>query len=220
MSGIQQMLLGVTPAAGGGGSAEIVSFDEETPGFGSTLNLAVPAGAATGDRVLVIFNCTPSVTSVEDNQTTGYTSIAPAEAASAQRVYISGAIGGTVPTTITITLGSSALSKPRLYVLRGASATVSDSGSISTSFSTDPRSHVYTTSATNDFAFGWIDFIGGGVTGVTGADTDHDWILPSADGYECVFGTVRATAGSYGATIGPVGAGSGSTGFWFTIAAA
>jgi hypothetical protein len=209
-----------TPLASGG-SAAISGTGTSSPGFGSTRTIPVPGSAATGRRLLVMFDSSAAVTSMTDDQGTSYTNLAPTNAGANDRVFISAALGGTLPTTITVTLASSAfIEKADVYVLTGATATIANQGALSTGFSVDPRSHAYTTTAANELVFGSIDFPGGGVTGATGADGTHTWLLTSGGGYFHRFGIVRATAGSYGATVGPAGSGSASSGFWFSLTAA
>ena len=221
MAASQQMLLSQKIAAGGGGSVEIVNTGSTAPGFGSTRTMPVPAGAATGDRLIVVFIAFEAVTAFTDDESTVYTDLAIADATADDVHYISAPLGASIPTTISVTFaGNVFLEKADVYVVRGVSATVSDSGAFSTGFSTDPRSHAYTTSATDDLVIGIINFPGGGVTGVTGADGDHEWVLDAALPTGQSFGRVVASAGSYGATLGPTGAGSVSDGYWFTLEAA
>jgi hypothetical protein len=178
--------------------------------------MPVPAGAAIGHRLLVLIRSTQAVTSMTDNQSTSYAALTIPSKGADDYVLISAPLTA-VPTTITGTLASEAfLGKAEVFVLAGASGTVSNHGTISTGFSTDPRSHAYTTLTANEFAFGQIDFTGGGVTGAGSADGDHTWLL-SGGGYQHTFGTVRPSSGSYGATLGPVGAGSPSSGYWFSL---
>lgn len=202
-----------------GAAATIVTSGTNGFAFGTSRTIAVPAGAAAGDRLVVMFDSANPVTGFSDNQGTSYTAPTIASAPSDERVYISAPLGATLPTTITVTFGSGTASlKADVFVVRGATNTVTGDGAFSTGFSTDPRSHAYTTTAANDLVFGRIDFTGGGVTGVTGQDAQHTWLLDSGSSLHRL-ATVRATAGSYGATLGPTGAGSASTGFWFRVAA-
>lgn len=118
--------------------------------------------------------------------------------------------------------GADFIEKADVYVLTGASATVANHGALSTGWSADPRAHNYTTTGANEFVFGTISFVGGGITGAGSADAVHQWSINTGDGgaYEHRFSLIRAAAGSYGATLGPTGAGGSSTGYWFSLAAA
>lgn len=208
-------------ASGGGGTYEIAGSGQSVPGGGDPRTAPVPAGAATGDRLLIMFRSSEAVTSVTDDAGTSWSALTIPEATAEDKVYISAPLGGSIPTTITMDLAASAyLEKATVYVLTGASATLVDSGALSTGWSTDPRSHAYVTAGANEFVFGLINFTGGGVTGAGSADGSHTWQLLSASGYLHTFATVRAAAGSYGATLAPTGAGSPSDGFWFSLAAA
>lgn len=212
----------VTPTAAGG-TVSIVNSGTSEPGGGGglTRTASVPSGALAGHRIVVILKAAEAVTSVTDNQGNVYTSLKPDEAEEEDAVYVSAPLGATVPTTITMEFaGALWLEKVDVFVVAGASGTRTGSGTISTGSGPDPRSHAYATGAANDLAFGVISFTGGGVTGVTGADGDHTWLLRTGGGYQNTFGIVRPSAGSYGATLGPTGASSGSTGYWFRLGAA
>lgn len=209
-------------ASGGGGTYEIAGSGQSSPGFGDPRTAPVPAGAAAGDRLLIVFSAggATAVTSVTDDQSTSYSALSIPSAGADDRVYLSAPLGASIPTTITIDLASAAMiEKADVYVLTGASATVANHGALSTGWSTDPRAHAYTTTGPNEFVFGSVNFTGGGVTGAGSADAAHTWNLNAAGGYLHTFATVRAAAGSYGATLAPTGAGSPSDGFWFSLAA-
>lgn len=212
-----------TPAAaGGGGTYEIAATGSSSPGYGDPRTAPVPAGAAAGDRLLIVFSAggAAAVTGVTDDQSTSYSALSIPSAGADDRVYLSAPLGASIPTTITIDLASAAMvEKADVYVLTGASATVANHGALSTGWSTDPRAHAYTTTGPNEFVFGLVNFTGGGVTGAGSADAAHTWSLNAASGYLHTFATVRAAAGSYGATLAPTGAGSPSEGFWFSLAA-
>lgn len=207
------------PSGGGGAPPSMVSSGTSQPGFGAAQPAPVPAGAATGDRILLIFTATAAITSVTDDGGTSYSALAPIGLGTDEFVYLSDAIGATVPTTITLSSAGAWFEKCDVFVLRNVSATMSSSGALSTGFSTGPRSHAYTTGAANEFVAGLINFTGGSLTGVDSADADHTWFLRSGSGGQHTFATIRAAAGSYGATLAPVGAGSGSAGFWFSLEA-
>ena len=208
-------------ASGGGGTYEIAGSGQSVPGGGDPRTAPVPAGAATGDRLLIMFRSSEAVTSVTDDAGTSWSALTIPEATAEDKVYISAPLGGSIPTTITMDLAASAyLEKATVYVLTGASATLVDSGALSTGWSTEPRSHDYVTAGANEFVFGLINFTGGGLTGAGSADGAHTWQLLAGSGYLHTFATVRAAAGSYGATLAPTGAGSPSDGFWFSLAAA
>lgn len=208
-----------TPS-GGGSAYEVVTSGRSDPGFGSSPAMPVPAGADVGDRLLVTFFASNTLTSMTDNQSNSYTILAPSGVPAGVVWVLSDVLAGTIPTTITGTLtGGSFVEAADVYVLKGVSATLGGNGAFSTGSSTLPRSHAYTTTTANEFVFGNIEFPGGGVTGVTGADTDHTWRLSASSGYGNTFAITRPTAGSYGATLGPVGATSTSAGYWFTLAA-
>lgn len=213
----------VTPAAPSGG-AEIVAVGSRTGhSFGTSINISVPAGAQAGDRLMVFLemNADNAISSFTDNQSTTYTALNTTGKDASSRQYISAPLGATVPTTITVNFGSGTAVDPSVvYVIRGATGTVANQGSLSSGFSSDPRSHAYTTTNANEFVFGKINFTGGGVTGTTGADGDHTWSTSSVGGYSNFFAMVRPTAGSYGATLGPTGSGSSSAGNWFSLEAA
>lgn len=220
----QPFLARATPSGGGGGSVEIAGSGQSQPGFGgnpTALTAPVPAGAATGDRILVILRSSEAVTSMTDNQGTTYSALTIASAGAEDRVFLSAPLGGTVPTTISISLAANAfLEKADVFVLTGASATVGSTGTFSTGFATGARNHDYTTPGANSFAFGVIDFTGGGVTGAGSADGAHTWLLQAGSGYQHTFGVLRATAGSYSASLAPLTSGSASSGYWFTLDAA
>lgn len=212
-----------TPAAAGGGTYEIAATGSSSPGYGDPRTAPVPAGAADGDRLMIVFSVSggTAVTSVTDNQSTSYSALSIPSAGADDRVYLSEPLGASIPTTITIDLASATMvGKADVYVLTGASATVANHGTISTGWSTDPRAHAYTTTGSNEFVFGLVDFTGGGVTGADSADAAHIWNLNAGSGYLHTFATVRASAGSYSATLAPVGAGSPSEGYWFSLGAA
>lgn len=209
--------------SGGGGAISIVSSGTSNPGTGDPRTAPVPAGAAAGDRILIMFYSGggTAVVSVTDDQSNSYSALGITGGASGDRVYVSAPIGSTAPTTITIDLAAIAgIDKADVYVLRNAGGTIANQGSFSTGFSTNPRAHNYTTTVANECVFGTIDFDGGGVTGGGSADADHTWSLNASAGYEQRFARVLATAGSYSATVAPVGAGSASTGYWFTLGSA
>ena len=164
-----------------------------------------------------------AITGVTDDQATGFSALAIPSAGANDRVYLSAPLGAAIPTTITIDLASAdMIEKADVYVLTGASATVANHGALSTGWSTDPRAHNYTTTGANEFVFGTISFVGGGITGAGSADAAHQWSLNTGTGgaYEHRFSLIRPAAGSYGATLAPVGAGGSSTGYWFSLAAA
>lgn len=207
----------LTPSGGGGGASLVASG---TAGFtfGSSRNMTIPVGAAAGDRIVLIFDAGATVTSVTDAQSTVYSAPTIASMRTEDRVYISAPLGGTIPTSLTIAFsGNTPVDKSDIYIIRGSSGTVTGDGSFSTGFGPDPRTHAYTTSAANNFVFGVIDFPGGGATGATGQDAEHTWLLNSSGAFRHSFGVVRPTAGSYNATLGPVGASSASNGFWFRL---
>lgn len=212
-----------TPAAAGGGTYEIAASSASSPGYGDPRTAAIPAGAATGDRILILFNSTggTAVTSVTDNLSTSYSALSIPSAGTDDRAYISAPLGASIPTTITIDLASATMiDKADVYILTGASNTVTNHGTLSTGFSSDPRAHNYTTTSSNEFVFGTINFTGGGVTGEGSADGTHTWSLTPAGAYYNRFAIIRSTAGSYSATLAPVGAGSSSSGYWFSLGAA
>lgn len=209
----------VTPA--GGSLPQIVTVGTSSPGFGTSRTIPVPGAAIAGDRLVVLFEASNAPSSFTDDQGTTYTALSPTGADANRRTYVSAQLGATLPTTMTVTFGAGTfIEKADVFVVRGASGTMTDSGALSTAFGADPRSHAYTTGAANSFAFGVIDFTGGSVTGVTGADGDHTWSLTTGNGYSNTFGIVRPAAGSYGATLGPTGGSSASSGYWFTLGAA
>lgn len=212
-----------TPASAGGGAHEIAATGSSQPGYGDPRTAPVPAGAATGDRILIVFNVQGGTTvdTVTDDEATGYSALTIPSAGANDRVYLSAPLGAAIPTTITIDfLGTTSdmIEKADVYVLTGASATVANHGALSTGYSVDPRSHAYATTGANEFVFGTVNFTGGGVTGAGSADGAHTWSLNASSGYEHRFAVLRASSGSYGATLGPVGAGSASDGYWFSLA--
>lgn len=208
-------------AAGGGGTAEIASTGSSQPGYGDPRTAPVPAGAATGDRLLIVFAVGAAVVGVVDDEDTGYSALAIPSAGANDRVYLSDPLGEAIPTVITVDMaGADWIEKADVYVLTGASAVVVNHGVIDTGWSTDPRAHNYTTTGANEFVFGSLSFTGGGVTGAGSADGDHAWSLNAAGGGEQRFAVVRPAEGNYGATLAPLGAGSPSSGFWFSLAAA
>lgn len=215
-----------TPAAsGGGGTYEIVANGATQPGYGDPRTAPVPAGAAAGDRLLIVFTVGggTAIAGVEDDQETGYSALTIPSAGANDRVYLSAPLGASIPTTITIDMASAdMIEKADVYVLTGASATVANHGVLATGWSADPRAHNYTTTEANEFVFGTISFVGGGITGAGSADAVHQWSLNTGDGgaYEHRFSLVRAAAGNYSATLGPVGAGGSSSGYWFSLSAA
>jgi len=210
-----------TPTAASSG-AEIVAVGRSDTSFGTSGNIPVPAGAEPGDRLVVFLskNTGAAVTSINDNQSTGYTELTTTGQGSDDKQYVSAPLGSTVPTTITVNFDANDIVSPAVvFVVRGASATVANQGALSTGFAAGPRAHNYTTTGANEFVFGQLDFGSGGITGATDEDGDHTWSLATGNGYNTYFAIVRPTAGSYSATVGPAGGSDASGGNWFSLEA-
>ena len=209
-----------TPTASGG-SATLVASEQDAPDFSTTVIISVPGTAVAGDRLLVMFSSGTAVTSAVDSEGGVLSALTIGSAGVNDQVFMGNALGSTIPTTVTLTFASSVYIKSDIRVLRGVSNVVGTHGAWpSDGYSNLPRDHSYTTTADNQTVFGQIDFDGGGVNGASGQDANHVWLLSDGSGFGHTFGAVRATAGTYVATIGPVGASSNSAGYWFALNAA
>ena len=203
-----------TPVAAGGSSVVVRGgVATESGSFITTMPVGVPAEMVAGDRIVLVASADHAISSFS---TGTWEDITPAAwSGSNQQVWASAAFGS-VPGSITATFAGSQFHYGRSFAIAGLVADadpVVQAGAGTTGFSGDARSHAYTTTLANSVEVGIIDFTGGGVTGGASADSDHVWLGLSGSGYNIAFAGVRATSGSYGATVAPAGAGSASS-YW------
>lgn len=188
---------------GGGGSVSLVATAQGSESFTSTHTATVPGGAQAGDRIVVFYETGQTTSSVNDNQSTGYTEIA---LTGNRKMYRSAPLG-TVPTTVTVTLGGDDFIGISIAVLRGVNATTPNSAATNgTGEFVTSHSVPYTTTADGQFVIGYIGFTGAFSTFTP--DGTHTWVR-FGEGQNW-FLLARATAGSYSAT-GTTNTGVGST---------
>jgi hypothetical protein len=206
-----------TPASSG--SAPVITGSANTPesSWGTTLSLVIPAGMGNGDHLIAMLtNYGQAVVSISPGT---WKRISGAAFTSTNNdVWVSTSFA-TPPSSVTVTFAADSLH-------RGAAFSVSDlayaaapvaEGTGTTAYSADPRAHSYTTTVADSIVCGVVEVNGGGVTGTTGTDGAHTWVQP-VDTYTAAwFATVRATAGSYSATVGPVGNSSASEYWWIEV---
>lgn len=201
-----------TPIGGGGAPVISDGVKSTDSAWGNTLAVAIPSGMVANDHLVVVtYNFGAAVTSFS---TGTWKSITPSSwAGTNQEIWLSTSFGS-VPGSLTCTFAADSIHGASAFSISNldyAASPLSNSNS-TTSFSSSPRAHAYTTTAANSVMVGVIDFIGGGVTGGTGQDSAHTWVgLTGAN--NITFAGLRATAGSYDATVGPTGAGSDSN-YW------
>lgn len=211
-----------TPSAPPGGGPAISDSSRAGPsGFTNTITFSPPAGMQAGDQLVLVGYWDASYTSANVGTFTDRSPANWLSAPSPRRLLISDAFGS-VPGSITLTLGGSGLHEYSVFAVSGGVSTgaVLNSGTGTTGSAAGARNHAYSTGAADSLVVGFIDWTGGGVTGSASADADHEWDLKAGEGYNNGFGRVLATAGSYNASLAPTGASSGSEYGWAEIGAA
>lgn len=210
-----------TPSGGGGGGGPVISDSSRAgpSGFGATCSIPIPAGMQAGDHLVLVGYWDAAYSSASTGTFTDRTPASWLAAPSVRRLLISDAFGS-VPGSLTLTMGGNGLHEFSVFAVSNILTTaVLDSGTGTTGSSTSARNHAYNTGAANSLIVGFIDWTGGGVTGATSADADHEWDLKTGEGYNNGFARVLASAGSYNASLAPTGATSGSEYGWAEIGA-
>jgi hypothetical protein len=175
MGAVQQMLLGVTPAAPPGGSMEWVGLGTPiTDEYATTTPTAsVPAGLQVGDMLLFVTNdyVDPTEVEADNGQTlellTRY--FTPLEVCQVYGVIVA----GTIPTSVTATLSAADFYQAQCVAARGVTQsagakTNGDSGSAraNLTFNTDAAEVLvllmYTTPGSTTRAVSAASFAGGG----------------------------------------------------------
>lgn len=209
-----------TPTAGSSGPVLRDASRAGPSGYGTSLTVTPPAGMQAGDHLVLVLYGDAAYSSASVGTFTDRTPASWLAAPSPRRLLVSNSFGS-VPGSITLTMAGSAVHEGSVFAVSGILTTAALGSNVGTTGSAaGARDHAYTTGTANSLVVGFIDFTGGGVTGATSADGSHTWNLSSGGGYNHGFAAVRATAGSYNASLAPTGASSGSEYGWAEIGAA
>lgn len=209
-----------TPASAGG-STVLRGVSRSGPSFGGSLALTIPAEMQAGDQLVLVLYGDTAYTSADVGTFTDRTPASWLSAPSPRRLLISNSFGS-VPGSVTLTMAGTASHEASVFAVAGVSTVATLGANVGTTgFASGARDHAYTSTAANSVIVGFIDFnSGGGVTGSDSADATHTWNLKTGEGYNNGFGVVRASAGSYNASLAPTGVSSSSEYGWAEIGAA
>lgn len=210
------------PSGGGGGGGVVLRGATRAgpSGWGATCSIPIPSGMQAGDHLVLVGYWDAAYSSASTGTFTDRSPASWLAAPSVRRLLISDSFGS-VPGSLTLTMGGSGLHEFSVFAVSGILTTAPiASGTGSTGSAAGARNHSYTTGTANSLIVGFIDWTGGGVTGAASADADHTWDLKTGEGYNNGFARVLASAGSYNASLAPTGATSGSEYGWAEIGAA
>lgn len=202
----------------GGSSPEWVAAGTVYSGFNTTHSISVVAGGAVGHMLLVILHGAATISSIATNTSQSLTLLATHSAGGITGRLYGVVIAGSVPTSISVTLGALDTLEAQTFLADG----VTTAGGIETDgYSASPiTSYPYTSTETNSLVFAFLGHpsaLNVATATFNGADAAFSITKWTSPDYISTFTGVHD--GTVGAQTVPVtwGGGSSTDGRWMTV---